>query len=1332
MRHPIIIFVCLLLFSPTLSAQDWSTSGGEARKAEIIRRFKTLLERTPTEGMAFKRLVSYVGKGKKLDKLIGEYEKKVEKNPDKANYRLILGHLLKSRNKYTDALKQYEKAVELEPKNALTWLSRGSAFIQLKKMELAAKDFEKALSLEKNKDKKQEILRKLADTAFARRDWEGATNYYDKLVALNPRSEYLRLEYAQILIRYKRFDKALVQYESLLKLAGRDAKTKATTMRDMGDLYEKMGKTEKALKTFKKAQSLMKKGHWLHRALEQRIVGLYRRTDKLNELIALYEKRWRNPNYDQAMLLGDLYDEIGQEDKALTQYQRAIRKNSRQPDPRVKELRILERRGDDKKIVKAYTSLIRVAPGEARYQFELVKVYFRSGNKKKAVSLLSKIEKRFRRSTDTYVLLADAYLNYDLKKDALRIYKRLSALEPKNDAFILALGEYYFQSGDTNKAVSVWVKLLKSDLDKGEAYARLGQVLGDHGLIEKGLDYFEQAVKIAPKDHNVRRGLALAYEQARRPTKAIESWEFLLKNSDKSLIRNEARKRIINLYYRENTLRKRMREYAMDFVKGNSDAGFFLAAGHAKYAEYEESENILKQIQQRGAKLGGEEGLKLEIMALNSLEKHFTRTGDLKKSIAVLEKLAVLMPVRQREYYQQIAEHSLKLFEDDKAVHYATLAVKANPDDAAAQARLGKIYQKMGNNEGALVQYRQAVDIDPRAFDIQYQLAEILVAQKKFKEAEKLFIFIAKKAPGGSLIGRAGEQAIDLAESDGRLDEIEAEFYPLVYRTPPKPVYKEMMLDIYEKLVASIVDIERFGTGKEKQQAKKEIADIGRRSLPVLIDALQTKGGNLRARSLRLITKLRTKGAALAVGRILDDKEDPLRVPALMAAARIADPRSSPAVSRTATDSKALVRFLSLWALGATGGKVAEGTLREILNKNGVYDEQVVAAISLGRIGSKEAKSALRGFYKSNLGTTTNAAFAAVWAFGRSKDAQSVPLLKNALSIPYLSTIAAWSLAEIGTDSALTILLEGYWSEDIEIRRGANRGLRNFFSKRQKIVLEEEIQTEMLLVDLRGRWFETKALVDNFKKQAKRISTKIDLTKFENALPLIATVAERLLNKKESAPRVIHTFACENGLGFGELISCGSSKKLHEIVVKLSGPIRAKASMDNPETFLVLGELGQSSDFSVILKASESKNIRVRKSAIQGLGAYGKKAESVLISATRDDSPLIRAGAHASLARIKDGSSESESASIKGLQDRYASVKISAARSLGERKSTRAVKPLIEGLKGASRSITIVYVSALSKIGGADSASTLARYKSHADIRIRDAANGIKHGAVNK
>ena len=114
----------------------------------------------------------------------------------------------------------------------------------------ATSDFEQALTLEKDRDGKQEILRKLADLSFAQRDWDKAQEYYDRLIELDPRSEYLRMEYAQVLVKYKRYEKALEQYEALLKLSGRDVKAKATALRDMGELHELMGDYEKALETW--------------------------------------------------------------------------------------------------------------------------------------------------------------------------------------------------------------------------------------------------------------------------------------------------------------------------------------------------------------------------------------------------------------------------------------------------------------------------------------------------------------------------------------------------------------------------------------------------------------------------------------------------------------------------------------------------------------------------------------------------------------------------------------------------------------------------------------------------------------------------------------------------------------------------------------------------------------------------------------------------------------------------------------------------------------------------------------------------------------------------
>ncbi|MEZ4459957.1 MAG: tetratricopeptide repeat protein [bacterium] len=874
MRTRSMLLAALIgLAAPSMAhaQDDWGVSSD--RQQEIVRRYKQLLERNPTEGLAFNKLLDYVGKGKGLDALIEEYSARAKKAPDDANMRLILGHLYKAKAEYELALAEYEVAVKLQPDKPLVWLSRGSVHLLLQHEAEATADFEKGLSLEKDKSQKQEILRRLADLAFNQRDWESAQKYYDQLVDLDPRNEYLRMEYAQVLVRYKRYDKAVEQYEALLKLAGRDAKAKANTLRDLGDLYEQMGKDEEALKTYNEAMALVKAGNWLEKELRQRIVAVYRRTDRLGELVASYEKKWRSPNYDQAMELGDLFDELGQEDKALKYYKIASQKSGRNVDPRMKIIRILERGGKDKEVIAAYKEIVRIAPQAYRYQFDLVRLHFRLGNRKEAESLLKQIASRFSRDADVWVMLADTYMRFEMRDDALKAYQKLVKMDPKNDAFILGLGEFYFQTGDLDKAVDVWVKLLDSSLEPAEAYAKLGQVLAEHGLIERGLKHYEKAVEIAPKDLNVRRGLALAYENARQWQKAIDTWTFVLDNADQPFTANEARSRVINIYRKQNRLRSKMRDFQQAFEARppSIQAGFFLAEAYVKLAEFDEAERIYKQL----AKLPSGDSNDVEIDALLSLEKLYTQTSNYTAGISALQRLAELMPARAREYYHRIAELSLKVYEDDQAVQYATLAVQANPDDAVAQARLGDIYLKMGNLESAASQYRAAVDLDPRAFEIWMKLATILSELGQFDEAEKTYRTIVSKAEDEGLIMDAGRRALNMAELDDRLPELETEFFPLVYRTPTKSAYRKLVLELYDRMTTRWVTQDRYGVQSERDQAANELASIGQRALPVLVDALQSNDVSQRATAVRLLGDVRQGNGAVALGRVVEDPQDP-------------------------------------------------------------------------------------------------------------------------------------------------------------------------------------------------------------------------------------------------------------------------------------------------------------------------------------------------------------------------------------------------------------------------------------------------------------------------
>ena len=1324
-------------------AQDWNVESDEKRQQEIVKRYKTLLERNPTEGLALTKLLDYVGKGKRLERLVNEYARRVEKKPDNVNLRLILGHLYKATNEYDKALEQYNAAVELDSDSPLALMSRGSVYVLLQKNEEATADFEGALAVERDKQRKEDILRKLADTAFAQRDWERAQKYYDQLVSLDPRNEYLRLEYAQVLVQYKRYDRALEEYEALLKLVGRDTKAKATTLRDIGDLYEKMGKDDEAIATYKKAMKLMRSGNWLHRELRQRIVSVYRRADRLEELVTEYSKSWRNPNYDQAMLLGTLYDELGREDDALASYKQAIRRNRRASEPRLRVIRIMERRGQDKAVIKAYNELIAVTPGEARYYFDLVRIHFRLGDRKQAKKLLNRIASRFARDPEVHVMLADTYMRFDMGDEALATYRKLVRMDPRNDAYILGLGEYYYQNGEVDDAITTWNKLLKSSLTEEEAHAKLGQVLAEHGLVEKGLQHYEQAVNIAPDDINVRRGLALAYERARRWTQAVDSWKQILQKTDQPLLKNEARSRVIAIYQRQNKLNSKLREFAGAFETDPNDyqAGFFLAEAYVKLVMYDKAEATLARIVERARTA---KSVEHETSALLALEKLHQQNNDLDKAIAALQRLAELMPLRARDYYHRIADLSLKLYQDDQAVHYATLAVQGNPDDAMAQARLGDVYRRMGNLESAAAQYRQAIDLDPRAFEISMMLADILMELGQIGEAESLYRVVTKKANDESLILKAARRAFSVAEVGGRLQEVEDDFYNLVYVTPPKPVYRKLMLELYDRLSDLHVARDRYGVPSERAAAAQELDAIGSRAMPILIDALNADELGQRALAVRLLGDLRQPNAALPLSRLVDDVSDPLRLAATVSVAQIGDPRASAALIRVTEDSNPAMRELAIWALGAIGGDSAVKRLVQILTAGQSFREQLMAAMSLGRIGSPAAVAALVDYY-DGLATARYAdatLVAVTWALGRARDPSAVNVLVDALDRgpDRAAAVAAWSLARIGNRDAVLALVRAHWGDNAQARVRATRGLMQVATmadtSQQRRV--DEIRREIRHIDTRNPSVKVEEMLRELEN-ATAVVVPADVTQFVQKHREVFIEVARARLQDESGQHIVTDalLAVDGTLALGALTSApvrtsAERTQRDEAVRGVVSGLRAElrevartASEAGLRAIGILGALGDAGDIELVL-ARAGKSGNGQRHAVAALGGYpASKVQAPLTKAAASEDYRVRVAAMTALGRVLAAGGD-RTTGLKtlrtGMGDRYPTVRIAAAQALAASGAPGAAAILVSALDDPHDAVILSAIEGLRDLDTAEARAALEPFQRSDDIRFRRAA----------
>ncbi|MFW6057265.1 MAG: HEAT repeat domain-containing protein [Persicimonas sp.] len=806
--------------------------------------------------------------------------------------------------------------------------------------------------------------------------------------------------------------------------------------------------------------------------------------------------------------------------------------------------------------------------------------------------------------------------------------------------------------------------------------------------------------------------------------------------------RAEARARIIGIYEQQGRLRSKVREYAEAFEADppEVEAGFFLAEAHLRQKEYAEAEAVYE-------KLIDMDGVKDEddLEALEALVRIYERTKEHKKAIAVLEQLAELRPKLSREYYHRIAELSLELYDDDKAVSYAMRAVEQNPDDATARARLADIYRQMQRYEAAAQQYREAIDLDPRNYDNFMKLAELLIELEQYDEAEDHYRTIVKKARDESLILKSARRAIKLAEADARLDEIEGEFSPLVFSPTAKPVHRKIMLELYDRMVSPLITELRYGVGEDREESEQRLDTLSRRALPALTAALQSDDVGDRATAVKLLGELRAGPAAPALARLAVDEGSSLRSMAMSAIARIGDERASNTLVRALDHDDPAVRDLAAWALGYTGGAKAADALAKIIKDGENWSQRALAAISLGRIGGAKAERALIEAARANGGASGSNELheAVVWSLGRIQSERAVDELRRALEegTSELRSVAAWSLARVGTDQALGVLLDAFWSDRVVLREAAGRGLVFMAGRapgeaprRTKV---NEAAHDVQFVDEGSQQLQAHALVQSLRQDARAI----DVTPAEGFLArhravIEAKVADGLdADSAATKRRVLNDLAdMVSESGFGILSPHGQDDHdaLEQMLEAIHPELRELAAGDEASllrpTAQLLGALQDPGDEARLRELAGHERPDVRQAAVAALGQMKPTDEllDVVEAGLSDASFSVRAVAAVSLGRLVGPNDQAATrALLEALDDDYRAVREAAARGLVSLGSEAALEGLGERLEGLSFPVKLVALRALAASSEPAAEAALAPFRDHTDARIRRAASGV-------
>jgi tetratricopeptide (TPR) repeat protein len=480
----------------------------------LIARYKGIVLGDPSAPFPLQRLAElYRQRDGKLDALISELEEQAGKTgADRFNALLALAGIYRQDGQHDRARQTYERAVTEQPKSAPALIALAHLLADRGDRTGARARYEQALPLIKDDAGKELTLRTLIALDLDAKDFDAAKKHHKDLVVRAHGSYFVRAELGRELMQRGEYERAVTEFRENAKQAGGDNRVLAPALRDLGAALAKAGKADEAVAELRRALGIAGDQAGVKREIYSLIADVYRGQDRLRDLITEIEK---DPRKDagELKLLGSLYEESGQIDKALGAYKRALVSSGKDMETRLKVVQLLQIQGELDAAIVEYEALIAAAPHNPDFVFQLAEALIQRGDRTKALAQLAKLEARSSGDPDTMTALADFYERVGEQERAVKLQERLAATTQDDPRFLVDLGNRYWESGDKKKAEATWQRIRLVVQDRAKALITLGDVYLNHDLNDQALDAYRQAIKVKPDDKRVQRAFALAVER---------------------------------------------------------------------------------------------------------------------------------------------------------------------------------------------------------------------------------------------------------------------------------------------------------------------------------------------------------------------------------------------------------------------------------------------------------------------------------------------------------------------------------------------------------------------------------------------------------------------------------------------------------------------------------------------------------------------------------------------------------------------------------------------------------------------------------------------------
>jgi tetratricopeptide (TPR) repeat protein len=414
------------------------------------------------------------------DKAIEAWKRATDLDPANAGLAVKVATELAKRNEPAEAIRVLKDSIAAAPKEPETYIYLAKVYAKhLNKPELAIQMAQKATEVAPDYFGALAALYEMHDQAGEK---EKAAALIEKGLKSPSKNPTFWLTFGSYLRKVFLKDDGTATPEELrqMEVAFRKAVElkpgDASVLAQAGDFFVLARRNKEALEFYERAVKLNQPPRdEATKNLREKYIRALAANDRKAEAIPLLEQFARDPNesvrQDLFELLGELYEQNGETDKAIEQYKRSL-------------------------VIDA---------GEPRNHFNLANMQLRAKRGGDAVETMEKARRKFPERPDVTLGLALALSAAKRHADAMKIFA-VVVEEAKGRNEQLIDGEFYFkwgaaaeQAGQVDKAVELLKKSISLNPEVPEAYNYLGYMWVDRGQnVEEAGQLIRKALEMSP------------------------------------------------------------------------------------------------------------------------------------------------------------------------------------------------------------------------------------------------------------------------------------------------------------------------------------------------------------------------------------------------------------------------------------------------------------------------------------------------------------------------------------------------------------------------------------------------------------------------------------------------------------------------------------------------------------------------------------------------------------------------------------------------------------------------------------------------------------------